>query len=163
MELNNTQNHLLDEQYNDRIGPCIKEILALAKSTRSKEVCVYLILMALQGTLDDRHYRNLLTDYLGEKKQSWLEERLISLNKLFQPNNSDHLFIKFIIDKRFYSNNLEISQDRWVSLCKNLVTNEYSSRIHAEISRLYPTIYKQVWSEIKPSIKESNSLTCILI
>ncbi|WP_131796115.1 hypothetical protein [Legionella lansingensis] len=146
--MNETQKHLLNEQYEDRIGPCIKEIVTLAKSDTSRRGCIYLILKAVGGSLNPKQYSDLLTEYLGDsKKQLWLRERLISLNNLFQPNNSEHLFIKHIIDKRFYCDK-DISLDDWTVSCIHYITAEYTRRIHAELQTLAPSVYEDVMSLI---------------
>lgn len=145
MQLNETQKYLLKEQYDDRIGPCIREILRLAKSDTSKEVCVYLILKALKGTLNQKQYTELLTHYLNDlDKQIWLKARLISLNNLFQPENNNHLFIRFIIDDRFYSKDMDVSHEDWIELCKKNITDEYTSKIHAELSNLCRALHDKM-------------------
>ena len=148
-KMNDTQLYMLNEQYKDRISPCVKEILEKATFTERQEVCSYLILMALKGSLDQNQYASLLTEYLGDSsKQRWVHERLISLNGVFQPSNDKHLFIKFLIDERFYNATSGISKEEWVHSCKKIITSYYSDKIHAEINSWYPNIYEKVFNKI---------------
>lgn len=144
-----TQENMLDEQYQDWLEPAVKEIIEKAGSTDSKEVCAYLILMALNSTLDKDRYAELVTEYLGNKDtHRWARERLIALNGAFQPDNDRHLFIKFVIDKRFYNAHFGMSMQEWISACKKESTEYYINKIHHELKTSYPSIYEKALYQV---------------
>lgn len=158
MKLNSRQQILLNNQYASRIGPCIREILILAKTEASKKVCVFLVLTALKGSLTRSQYTELLAHHLGDlTKQRWLVGRLSSLNNLFQLDNYDHIFIRPIIAKCYCPPDLNESLEDWIKSSRENIIKEYRSRIHGEINELCPRIFNEVimlMSREEEAIKE---------
>jgi hypothetical protein len=112
-----------------------------AKTKEVKQVEFYLFLKATDSLEDGTTYHNIMFYYLGDSNL-WLKERLVSLYNLFQPGNEDHLFLKHVLDTRFYDPKSDVTEVEWVRFCKQEALKIYYDYIHKVLKDVDCLAYK---------------------
>lgn len=143
MPLNPTQNSLVEEFASNNLLPAIEDIFHKCKREDSRQVCSYLILLAIQGNLGTKTYTKLVDDHLGDGKSSlWIKNRLIGFHHLMsQEYNSNHIFVRSILDDQRFFGGTAPDITAWKQNCKQLIIEAYSKKIEACLQKASPDSY----------------------
>ncbi len=143
--LNTTQKTLALEFAEDRIVPCILNLLECSKDIVTQKSIMEIIL--LSRNITHKKDSDSFLNKLNLNKP--VTDLLKSLFALYQENNETHIFIQSLLDQRFYNSKIEFKVLKKDS--KKELLSIYNNQIDKALDTHYSKFFKEISNTSNPT------------